>query len=64
MILDLAMPVMDGNAVYEAMQLDRRLAAVPVVISTSDPSRAPLGVQTLKKPVNLDVLLSAVRKYR
>jgi hypothetical protein len=33
------------------------------VVSTSDPSRAPSGVLIMKKPVNLNRLLSAVRQY-
>ena len=61
-ILDLLMPVMSGIQVYETMQKDPRLAKLPVVVSTSDPSRAPSGVLIMKKPVNLDRLLSAVRQ--
>lgn len=62
-ILDLLMPVMSGIEVYEAMQKDPRLARLPVVVSTSDPSRAPSGVLIMKKPVNLDRLLNTVRQY-
>jgi two-component system, sensor histidine kinase and response regulator len=62
-ILDLLMPVMSGIEVYAAMQKDPRLARLPVVVSTSDPSRAPSGVLIMKKPVNLDRLLSTVRQY-
>lgn len=61
-ILDLLMPRLDGNAVYAAMQEDPALADIPVVISTSDPSRAPSGVLIMKKPVDLDLLLDTVRK--
>ena len=62
-ILDLLMPRMDGNAVYAAMKSDPTLIDIPVVISTSDPSRAPSGVLIMKKPVDLDVLLDTVRKH-
>jgi CheY-like chemotaxis protein len=62
-ILDLLMPVLDGNEVYEKMQADPRLAAVPVIISTSDPRRAPSGVLTMKKPVSLMRLLGVVKQY-
>jgi len=62
-ILDLIMPVMSGNEVYEVMQKDGRLASVPVIISTSDPSRAPSGVLIMKKPIDLDRMLDAVRQY-
>lgn len=60
-ILDLLMPTISGNEVYEHMQSNPRLAAVPVIISTSDPARAPRGTLTMKKPINLDLLLSNVR---
>jgi CheY-like chemotaxis protein len=62
-ILDLLMPVLDGNEMYSMMQADPRLANVPVIVSTSDPSRAPSGVLIIKKPVNLARLLSAVRQH-
>ncbi|MDB4981342.1 MAG: response regulator [Myxococcales bacterium] len=61
-ILDLLMPRMDGGAVYAAMKADPTLVDIPVVISTSDPSRAPSGVLIMRKPVDLDVLLDTVRK--
>jgi CheY-like chemotaxis protein len=62
-ILDLLMPVLDGNQVYERMQADERFKRVPVIVSTSDPRRAPSGVMTLKKPVDLERLLSAVQMH-
>jgi CheY-like chemotaxis protein len=62
-ILDLMMPVLDGNAMYERMQRDPRLAKLPVIVSTSDPSRAPAGVLIMKKPINLNRLLSTVRQH-
>ena len=62
-ILDLLMPRMDGNAVLSTLKADPALAGIPVVISTSDPSRAPSGVLIIKKPVDLDMLLDTVRKH-
>ena len=62
-VLDLIMPVMTGNAMYEAMQADPALAAIPVIISTSDPSRAPSGVLLVKKPVHLQTMLTTVEKF-
>ena len=61
-ILDLLMPRMDGNAVLTTIRADPVLADVPVVISTSDPSRAPSGVLIMRKPVDLDMLLDTVKK--
>lgn len=62
-ILDLVMPVVSGNEVYDRMQQDPRLAAVPVIVSTSDPSRAPNGVLIMRKPIDLRRLLGAVRQH-
>ena len=61
-ILDLLMPVLDGNAVYREMKADAALMDIPVVIATSDPSRAPSGALIMRKPLNVDVLLDMVRK--
>lgn len=60
MILDLLMPGMHGNALYDEMQRSPLLAKIPVLVTTSDPSRAPLGLPTLAKPLRLDKLLSLV----
>lgn len=60
-VLDLVMPGMTGNDLYAAMQADPVLAKIPVVVSTSDPSRAPSGVLVVPKPVRLDRLLDAVK---
>ncbi|HVZ73174.1 MAG TPA: response regulator [Polyangia bacterium] len=61
-ILDLIMPRMDGGAVYAEMKADPALREIPVLISTSDPSRAPSGVLIMRKPVDLAVLLDAVSR--
>ena len=60
-ILDLLMPGMSGNALYDEMQRSPHLSKVPVLVTTSDPSRAPRGVPTLGKPLVLDKVLSLVR---
>ncbi|HVZ72431.1 MAG TPA: response regulator [Polyangia bacterium] len=59
-ILDLVMPMIDGARVYAEMQADAALAGIPVIISTSNPARAPRGVVVVPKPANLDRLLSTV----
>ena len=61
-ILDLIMPNTNGNEVWERMQANPRLAGVPVIMITSDPARAPSGVLTIKKPLNLKLLLHTVAK--
>ena len=60
MILDLLMPGMSGNALYDEMQRSPSLAKIPIVVTTSDPTRAPIGVPTLGKPLRLDKVLSVV----
>jgi CheY-like chemotaxis protein len=59
-ILDLLMPVMTGLEVYSAMQCDSRLSATPVIVTTSDPSKAPSGVLVMRKPLHLARLLETV----
>ncbi len=59
-ILDIIMPTMSGTELYAAMKADPALAAIPVLFSTSDPSRAPAGVLIMKKPIHLDRLLATV----
>jgi CheY-like chemotaxis protein len=55
-ILDLIMPVMSGQEMLEAMRQDSDLAGVPVVISTSAPSRAPAGLPVVAKPIDVPEL--------
>jgi CheY-like chemotaxis protein len=62
-VLDLIMPVMTGNEVFATMQRDPRLANVPVIVSTSDPSRAPGGVPVMKKPIDVERLLDTIRRH-
>lgn len=59
-ILDLVMPVLDGYRVYQAMQSDEALARIPVIVSTSNPSRAPRGALMVPKPIRLERLLETV----
>jgi CheY-like chemotaxis protein len=63
-ILDLLMPGMNGWDFFATMRQRPELASVPVVVHSSAPSRAPAGVnRVLKKPVELDRLLSVVQEY-
>ena len=62
-ILDIIMPVMSGTELYAAIKADPTLADMPLVISTSDPSRAPHGPLIMKKPLDLKRLLSTLAKF-
>jgi two-component system sensor histidine kinase/response regulator len=59
-IFDLAMPILDGNGLYRKMQADPRLANIPVLVSTADPTHAPRGLVVLKKPVQIKRILDEV----
>ena len=61
-ILDLLMPNMSGTEVYGLMQRDAALCTIPVVISTSDPTRAPAGSTVMRKPVDLERMVDLVRR--
>lgn len=61
-ILDLLMPVMTGEELLEAMRRQPALADLPVVISTSAPERAPQGVPVLKKPLDIDLFMTWLRR--
>jgi CheY-like chemotaxis protein len=62
LILDLVMPIMNGNELYARMKADPRYSDIPVLVSTSDPSRCPSGVPYMRKPVNLDVMFETVNR--
>jgi CheY-like chemotaxis protein len=58
-LLDLMMPVMDGWELRERLALDPDLARIPmIVLSAGD--RLPEDVPILRKPVNLDTVLSTI----
>ena len=60
-ILDLMMPGMNGAEMLTLLRHDEKLAALPVLMSTSAPSRAPAGVALLPKPIDLDTLCTWIR---
>jgi CheY-like chemotaxis protein len=62
-ILDIIMPVMSGTEFYAAVKADPRTADVPLVVSTSDPSRAPRGPLILKKPLDVKQLLAVLKNF-
>lgn len=63
-LLDLLMPGMNGWDFFDEMRARPELAHVPVVVHSSVPSRAPIGVnRVLQKPLDLDGLISVVREY-
>jgi CheY-like chemotaxis protein len=61
-ILDLLMPVMSGTEMLDAMKSVPELAALPVVISTSAPSRAPAGLPVIPKPIDINLVWEWMRR--
>ena len=64
-LLDLMMPVMDGWQFLEAQREDIILATIPVVIVSAAGEKAKSAGASafIKKPVELDCLLSLVKQY-
>lgn len=63
-VLDLIMPRMNGWDFFARLRERPELAGVPVVVHSSSPTQAPAGVtRVLRKPVQLDRLLSVVHEY-
>jgi CheY-like chemotaxis protein len=60
-VLDLLMPVMTGIEMIEVMRKQPALAAVPVLVSSSVPNRAPAGVPVLPKPIDIDKFWARVK---
>ena len=61
-ILYLMMPVMNGETFLEQVKKEPALATVPVLISTSAPSRAPKGFPVIPKPIDIDVVWDWMRR--
>jgi CheY-like chemotaxis protein len=63
-LLDLLMPRMNGWDFFARLRARADFVDVPVIVHSSAPSRAPQGVtRVLRKPVQLDRLLSVVREF-
>ena len=64
-LLDMMMPIMNGREFLDEMMKDAFLAPIPVLIvsAIADPSNSKGSVGFLKKPVDIDSVLSIVSKY-
>ena len=64
-LVDLIMPIMDGNAFIAAIEDDPKLSKIPVVIITAFPEKGwPPGTKAVvQKPINNDALLSTVKMH-
>lgn len=63
-MLDLMMPRMNGWEVVESLRADPALATIPVfVVSAVGDREPPACEQQLTKPVDVDELLSVLRRH-
>ena len=67
-LLDLMMPVMSGWQLLDIMERDPTLAAIPVIVISGDGRSAAQHVADrvrcfLKKPLDLDELLSKIEEF-
>jgi len=64
-LLDLMMPVMNGWELLELREQDVLLATIPVIVVSAAGERATgtRATDYIKKPVDIDVLLKAIRQY-
>jgi len=67
-VLDLMMPVMDGFRFLTARKLDRRIAAIPVIVLTAAPEvlfdREDLNVhEIILKPCDPEQFVKTLRRY-
>ena len=62
-LLDLAMPVMDGYTFLNRARQDRRIKNVPVIVITgNEPMSAPGATMVLTKPIRPDRVLSLLQR--
>lgn len=62
-LLDLVMPVMDGWTFLSRLRAEPAYCDIPVIVTTSAPSRAPSGVLVLQKPVTPEKIEQHLRPY-
>lgn len=64
-LLDMMMPIMDGREFLDEVMKDSYLAPIPVLIvsAIADKTNTAGSVGFLKKPIDIDMILSVVSKY-
>jgi CheY-like chemotaxis protein len=64
LLVDLIMPRMDGWELLDMLACDDRLATIPVVVMSAATNANKIPVHpTLKKPIDLEILLQVVRDH-
>jgi CheY-like chemotaxis protein len=63
-MLDLMMPLVDGNEVLASMKRDARLASIPVVVVSAVADERPAGAAAfIRKPIPLKKLFETIRDF-
>lgn len=64
-LLDINMPVMGGAEFYRSLREDSKYASIPVVFISAgnDFSKIPKDVQTIRKPFDLDIMISVIKSH-
>src|SRR5258708_3470752 len=66
-LLDLMMPVMNGQQFYDEKQRDPELTSIPVVVISADANikqkAIPFGGEFLAKPVRIETILEAIARH-
>ncbi|MGE0526948.1 MAG: response regulator [Bdellovibrionales bacterium] len=62
-ILDLMMPVMDGWEFLREQSKDENLRDIPVVVCSAAKDQVPSNVRFIRKPVDLNALLTVVEEH-
>ncbi|MCU1280726.1 MAG: hypothetical protein JWM53_4272 [bacterium] len=66
-LLDLMMPIMNGDQFYSEQKRDPKLAAIPVVLLSADPNlrekARAFGGDYLPKPVRIERVLDAIERH-
>ena len=66
-LLDLMMPIMDGEEFLRHQGADQRIADIPVVVVTARPLDAPLSVSpfaVVRKPFRMETIGNIVERHR
>jgi CheY-like chemotaxis protein len=64
-ILDLSMPIMDGEKFLERQRSNPSFGSLPVIAMTGakDKDRPRQADEFLRKPIDINVLMNALKKY-
>ncbi|RKH59786.1 response regulator [Corallococcus interemptor] len=62
-LLDLMMPVMDGQAFLARLSQERMLDGVPIIVLSGSPFHPPGAATYLRKPVSVASLMEVVRRF-